>query len=391
MDIEVTRNDGILTFQVKGSITSSNASSFSDAIEKETVEEGIIIDAKELEYISSAGLRVILSAKKKCGKKLFQVINVSSDVKNVFDITGFSEIMDIQKAPRHIDISGCEKIGAGACGECYRLDDETIIKLYYPKISKAEIEQEKALAKKAFVLGVPTAISYDIVEAEGRTGVVYELIKSKTLKEIIRDNPDNLDHYIDLYVECCKAIHECEAEPDSLPDFKEDNRRDIANVRHIEESEREILYKFLDAVPDSNHCTHGDLNINNIMVENGKCVLIDMGEFSHGLPLFDLSRLYYSQNFAGADDPNGYNDFYKLPQPFVTDIYNRFFFKYFGVTSIDQIKNAYPDGKWFEPLAWFRACTSMLKFDRWPKNKQELALKLLREKLVPFCKKEGII
>lgn len=123
-------------------------------------------------------------------------------------------------------MEGCDRIGAGACGEVFRLDDETIIKLYYPRVKKEEIEREKMLAKKAFVMGVPTAISYDIVEADGRTGVVYELIKSKTLGELIREDESRLEEYVAMYAEVCRTIHGIEAEPGELPNFKDLNRED---------------------------------------------------------------------------------------------------------------------------------------------------------------------
>lgn len=103
-----------------------------------------------------------------------------------------------------ISIDGCEIIGKGACGECYRIDDETIIKLYYGDASPAFIEHEKAPSRKAFVMGIPTAISYDIVEANGRRGVVYELIKSKTLGELIRADASKKDEYVKMYADICK-------------------------------------------------------------------------------------------------------------------------------------------------------------------------------------------
>lgn len=286
------RHDGQLSVvELTGSINSGNAHEFEDALSGEpSSEEGVIIDAGGLEYISSAGLRVLLAAKKRCKGKIFRVVNVNDEVMNVFDVTGFSEIMDISRAVRQLSVEGCDRIGAGACGEVFRLDDETIIKLYYPRVKKEEIEQEKALAKKAFVMGVPTAISYDIVEADGRTGVVYELIKSKTIGELIRGDEGHLEEYVDMYAAVCRQIHGIEAEPGQLPSFKDINRSDIPNVTGITEEERAYLHRFLDLVPDRMNCLHGDLNINNIMVQNGECCLIDMGEFSTGSRRYSPGR-----------------------------------------------------------------------------------------------------
>ena len=378
------RHDGQLSVvELTGSINSGNAHEFEDALSGEpSSEEGVIIDAGGLEYISSAGLRVLLAAKKRCKGKIFRVVNVNDEVMNVFDVTGFSEIMDISRAVRQLSVEGCDRIGAGACGEVFRLDDETIIKLYYPRVKKEEIEQEKALAKKAFVMGVPTAISYDIVEADGRTGVVYELIKSKTIGEMIRGGEDHLEEYVDMYAAVCRQIHGIEAEPGQLPSFKDINRSDIPNVTGITEEERAYLHRFLDLIPDRMNCLHGDLNINNIMVQNGECCLIDMGEFSTGTPMFDLSRILFSMEFAGAAKGE-FNSFYKLPQDIVTHILHLFLEKYFGCP-LAEAEKTYPDAAWLYPLAWFRCCTSLLKGDRWGEEKRAMALDILRTQLIPF-------
>ena len=378
------RHDGQLSVvELTGSINSGNAHEFEDALSGEpSSEEGVIIDAGGLEYISSAGLRVLLAAKKRCKGKIFRVVNVNDEVMNVFDVTGFSEIMDISRAVRQLSVEGCDRIGAGACGEVFRLDDETIIKLYYPRVKKEEIEQEKALAKKAFVMGVPTAISYDIVEADGRTGVVYELIKSKTIGELIRGDEGHLEEYVDMYAAVCRQIHGIEAEPGQLPSFKDINRSDIPNVTGITEEERAYLHRFLDLIPDRMNCLHGDLNINNIMVQNGECCLIDMGEFSTGTPMFDLSRILFSMEFAGAAKGE-FNSFYKLPQDIVTHILHLFLEKYFGCP-LAEAEKTYPDAAWLYPLAWFRCCTSLLKGDRWGEEKRAMALDILRTQLIPF-------
>ncbi len=379
------RHEGELTVvTLAGSINSANAGEVGAALADEPKgAEGMVIDARALDYISSAGLRVLLAAKKRCGARLFKIINVSDGVMDVFEVTGFAEIMDISKAARCLTVEGCERIGAGACGEVFRLNDETIIKLYYPRVKKDEIEREKALAKKAFVMGVPTAISYDIVEADGRTGVVYELIRSKTLGELIREDEAHLETYVTMYAEVCRAIHAIEAAPGELPDFKGLNRDDIPNITGITDAERDALYRFLDLVPQRYNCLHGDLNINDIMVQDGECCLIDMGEFSAGTPMFDLSRILFSMEFAAPAEDEFYG-FYKMPQKTVKRVLRLFLQQYFGCETLSEAEKNDPDVAWLYPLAWFRCCTSLLKGDRWGEEKRALALELLHTKLLPF-------
>lgn len=390
MEINVRINENnLVVAEVNGAINSGNAAEFENALKDYPASyEGIIIDARNLEYISSAGLRVVLSAKKRCGDKAFKIINVNNDVKSIFEMTGFSEIMDIEGRTREISVEGCKMIGHGACGECYRLNDETIVKLYYPKVKEEDIEREKRFAKKAFVMGVPTAISYDIVECNGRKGVVYELIKSKTLSELFRENPENKEKYIDMYASCVKKVTSITTDDEELPSFKITNRDDIKKVIGISDEEKDYLYKFIDLIPDGNVIIHGDLNINNIMVENNECVLIDMGELSKGIPAWDISRVMCSMLYVNPFDDEATNEFYSMKAKEVRDIFNKFIVKYYGCDLETAVKTI-QEAKYLKPLAAFRACLMMIRGNRYPEEKVEFAKKLLHEEIIPFVKENS--
>ena len=70
----------------------------------------------------SAGLRVLLKFKKTADRPVI-INNVSSEIFDIFDVTGFASIFDVRKKMREIDASGCEIIGRGGNGTVYRLDD----------------------------------------------------------------------------------------------------------------------------------------------------------------------------------------------------------------------------------------------------------------------------
>lgn len=98
MEITKIKQGKQLTIAIKGRLDSMTATDFQKVID-ENIEgtESLILDMKELDYTSSAGLRVILNTQKIMNKQGFmKLINVSSDVLDVFDITGFLDILTIE-------------------------------------------------------------------------------------------------------------------------------------------------------------------------------------------------------------------------------------------------------------------------------------------------------
>ena len=184
--LQYKNEDGALVISIKGRIDSTNAPELENEIRK--VREGqqdlsVVIDCEELEYISSAGLRVLLRLQQETGD--LKLINVSSEVYEVFDMTGFAEIMEVHKAYRTISVEGCEVIGEGANGKIYRIDLDTIVKVYLNPDALPEINRERELAHIAFVLGVPTAIPYDVVRIEGGGyGSVFELLDAESFAQL---------------------------------------------------------------------------------------------------------------------------------------------------------------------------------------------------------------
>ena len=105
-----------MEIKLSGRIDTTNVNEIENKIIEEVKDyKGeIILDAEELEYISSAGLRMILKLKKMNDKT--KVINCSLEIYGIFEMTGFSDMMEISKSLRKISVEGCEKIGDGIYG-----------------------------------------------------------------------------------------------------------------------------------------------------------------------------------------------------------------------------------------------------------------------------------
>ena len=293
--LKYKNEDGALVISIKGRIDSTNAPELENEIRK--VREGqqdlsVVIDCEELEYISSAGLRVLLRLQQETGD--LKLINVSSEVYEVFDMTGFAEIMEVHKAYRTISVEGCEVIGEGANGKIYRIDLDTIVKVYLNPDALPEINRERELAHIAFVLGVPTAIPYDVVRIEGGGyGSVFELLDAESFAQLLTRGEKTVDEIAKMSIDLLKIIHGTVVKPDSMPDMRAvaldwaDFLKDYLPAENYQK-----LHDLIEAVPPDNHMMHGDYHIKNVMLQNGESLLIDMDTLCHGNPVFELASMF---------------------------------------------------------------------------------------------------
>lgn len=97
MNIIKETNGRKLTVKIEGRLDTSTAPELSEVLDNSLSDfDSLVLDLAKLEYVSSAGLRVILSAHKKMSaKEGMAIINSSEAVHEIFDITGFSDILNI--------------------------------------------------------------------------------------------------------------------------------------------------------------------------------------------------------------------------------------------------------------------------------------------------------
>lgn len=291
--ITVKNNDSNSRVNLQGRIDSTNA----PAVEKQIFEgladntENIIIDAEKLEFISSAGLRVILRLRKTY--KNIEIIGVSSEVYEILDMTGFTEMMPVKKAYRRLSVDNCEIIGKGANGAVYRYDEETIVKVYFNSDALPDIQRERELARKALVLGINTAIPYDVVRVGESYGTVMELLAATSLSKMMKKDPDHLEVPLKYYVDMLKQIHSTNVQPGDMPDMKQVALDWAAFDRdHLPKEIGDKLYQMVAAVPEQHTMLHGDYHTNNIMVRDGEALLIDMDTLCMGHPIFELGSMF---------------------------------------------------------------------------------------------------
>ena len=294
-----------------GRIDSANAAQVEQSLLKELGGERpdvLVLDASELSYISSAGLRVLLRLRK--AVPTLRIENVNSEIYGIFDITGFTEMMEVRRALPVVSVEGCEEIGRGANGSVYRVTNDTVVKVYNDPDALDAIRREREKAKLALILGIPTAISYDVVRVGNGYGTVFELLNASSFSSIIANEPERLDWCVAEFTDLLKKIHGTEVPAGKLPDMRETA---LEWARFLQdalppEAGRKLL-TLVEAVPPDNHMLHGDYHTKNLELQNDEVLIIDMDTLSVGNRIFELGSIYNSFIGFYELDPEGIRRF----------------------------------------------------------------------------------
>ena len=340
-EVKFNIDSDVLTIFLCGHIDSANAAEIEAQIATEREKmpsDSIIIDAEKLEYISSAGLRIILRIRKDVPD--LKIINVSPEVYEILDMTGFTEMITVEKAYRVISVDGCEVIGQGANGKVYRIDRDTIVKVYLNPDSLPDIHRERELARKAFVLGIPTAIPYDVVRVGEGYGSVFELLNAKSFAKIITEYPDKLDEVIHMSVDLLKKIHGTVVKKGDMPDMKEVVLGWAEFLKdYLPKEQFDKLYSLVNAVPQDDHMMHGDYHLKNVMLQDGEVLLIDMDTLCVGHPVFELASIFNAYIGFSELDHSVSMSFLGIPHETAEQIWEETIRLYLGTDDENIIKS----------------------------------------------------
>ena len=289
-----TESNGITLF-FEGRIDSSNA----PQIEAEVMDmlaqskaESITIDAEELEYISSAGLRVIMKLAKI--DRDIKIVNVTRDVYDILEMTGFTGIVSVERGLRRFSVEGCPVIGQGAVGTLYQYDPDTIVKVYRKDTTMETLIQERERSQLAFIHGVPSRIFYDIVKVGDCYGVIYEMIESSSMGRQILNHPELAEEYAVKFGSILQQIHAVDASEFKLPSAKDTYLLAAENLSaNYTAEENQLIRDMIQAMPTGTNLIHGDFHPKNIMIQDGEPLLIDMGDICIGHPLYDIATAFF--------------------------------------------------------------------------------------------------
>ena len=343
--VEGRIEDGKLIITLSGKIDSANSQDILEQIEKVRAilpSDSIVLDFDQLLYTTSAGLRIILHIKKAVPDT--RIIRAHPDIYSILEMTGFTEMMDIEKAYRVISIRDCEVIGQGANGKVYRIDPDTIVKVYLDSDALPEIHRERELARAAFVAGVPTAIPYDVVRIEGGGfGSVFERLSATSFSKLLISGEKTVDELASMSIDLLKLIHSKEVDPEVMPNMKAVALHWAEFLqKYLPQDQYEKLHALIEAVPEDLHMMHGDYHLKNVMFQDGEAILIDMDTLCHGHPIFELASMFNAYRGYCAVDHTVVENFLGIPYETAGEFWRKSLALYLGTDDearLNEVEN----------------------------------------------------
>ncbi len=264
----------------------------------------LCLDLDRLEYISSSGIRVLLGLRKELPGGL-TLRNASAEVYDVLDMTGMTHLMTVRRKPRPLSVDGCEIIGNGAFGTVYRLNGDTVVKVFRDgRNSLPGIEKELGNAKQAFMNGIPTAIPFDVVQVGDQYGMVFELIDAQNCNSLVKNDPSVLDELLPKYAALLKQLHSLEAQDGQLKNVRDNYLGYLEQIApRLDPPVADRIRELLEKLPDTKHMIHGDMHLKNVMISGGEMILIDMDHLTFGNAVFDFAGMFAPYIAFNEDDP----------------------------------------------------------------------------------------
>jgi uncharacterized protein (TIGR02172 family) len=195
---------------------------------------------------------------------------------------------------QRINLDDYIQTGEGGTALTYtHKDGLSLAKLYNPGFEADRAKAEFFTARAVFELGIPSPEPFRLITDGERSGAEYELIKNKrSYTRIISQEPERLEEISLKFARMAKELHAKQADTTRLQSYKQR----IANFYHekdmVPEDYKQRVLQFLDTVPDTPRCLHGDLHIGNIITDGQRDLWIDLGEFAYGVPEWDLALLW---------------------------------------------------------------------------------------------------
>ncbi len=176
-------------------------------------------------------------------------------------------------------------------------DGNKCIKVFDENYSKADVLNEALNQARIEETGLNIPKVLEVTTIEGKWAIVSEFIKGKTLTQLIEENEDKKDEYLELLVNLQLEVHSKKSP--LLNKLKDKMNRKISES-NIDATTRYDLHTRLEGMPKHNKVCHGDFNPSNIIItDDGTAYILDWSHATQGNASADVARTYLLFWLAG--------------------------------------------------------------------------------------------
>ena len=169
-------------------------------------------------------------------------------------------------------------------------DGDKCIKLFDENYSKSDVLNEALNHSRIEETGLNIPKIHEVTLVNGKWAIILEYIEGKTLAELMEENPEKKDEYIELLVDLQMEVHSKVSQ--LLTKLKDKMNRKIANTK-FDSTTRYDLHTRLESMPKHNKVCHGDFNPTNIIITpNGTPYIVDWAHATQGNASADVARTY---------------------------------------------------------------------------------------------------
>ena len=178
-------------------------------------------------------------------------------------------------------------------------DGDKAVKVFDKEYSKAEVLNEALNQTRIEETGlnIPKILGVNMID--GKWAIVNEYIEGKTLAQLMEENPDKKDEYIELLVDLQMDVHSRKSP--LLTKLKDKMNRKIS-LSTLDATTRYELHTRLEGMPKHNKVCHGDFNPSNVIIaEDGTAYILDWSHATQGNASADVARTYLLFCLQGDD------------------------------------------------------------------------------------------
>ena len=180
-----------------------------------------------------------------------------------------------------------ELVGKGFCADVYAWGEGRVLKLFHGTAGPERAEREFVATRAVHAAGLPAPAAHEVIEVEGRPGIVFERVGGVSLFEHTQARPWKLFAAIRQTAELHADIHR-HAAPAGLPSLRD---RIAARVEESDapETDKQAARDRLASLPDGATLCHGDFHPGNVLLSPRGPVVIDWSAAGRGHPLGDVA------------------------------------------------------------------------------------------------------